>query len=244
MSTIADSLLGTGHAGRILVYGHRGASAEVPENTLEAFQRALDLGVDGIELDVHATLDGVPVVLHDRDLSRTMDVAANIDRLTLAEVEAIVGPRGARIPSLADVVKLVDGRAHLDVEVKQGGIEAPLLAVLAHAPRDRWAISSFDWSVLSRVRKLDANADLWLLTTHVSDAALATIDDLGCSAVAIFAGSYSNDVAARLAQVGVPAVVWTVNDPALVLVMAARGAASICTDDPRAIIAAVRSGAT
>ncbi|MES1168290.1 MAG: glycerophosphodiester phosphodiesterase family protein, partial [Oleiharenicola lentus] len=65
-----------------LIIAHRGASAEKPENTIAAFRRALALEVDGIELDVHVTKDGVPVVFHDAQLRRLTGVRGRLDRQT------------------------------------------------------------------------------------------------------------------------------------------------------------------
>src|SRR3954466_10785832 len=113
-----------------LIYAHRGASAIHPENTLRAFRHALAIGVDGIELDVHATADGIPVVVHDRDVGRTTDGVGYVDEMPLARLESFDAGDGERVPTLAEVLTLVGDAAHLDIEIKGLGIERPVLEVL------------------------------------------------------------------------------------------------------------------
>src|SRR5918995_4154710 len=107
----------------MLIYAHRGVSVNHPENTLRAFQHALAIGVDGIELDVHATADGIPVVIHDRDVARTTDGTGYVDQIPLVRLETFDAGDGERVPTLAEVLALVGDAAHLDVEIKGTGIE-------------------------------------------------------------------------------------------------------------------------
>src|ERR687897_3596137 len=134
-----------------LIYAHRGASAIHPENTLRAFRHALAIGVDGIELDVHATADGIPVVIHDRDVERSTNGTGYVDEMPLARLETFDAGDGERVPTLAEVLALVGDAAHLDVEIKGTGIERAVLGVLAQYAAIRWAISSFAWDTLRTV---------------------------------------------------------------------------------------------
>src|SRR5918995_540256 len=147
----------------MMIYAHRGASAIHPENTLRAFRHALALGVDGIEFDVHATADGIPVVIHDRDVERTTDGAGYVDEMPLARLQTFDAGDGERVPTLAAVLALVGDAVQLDIEIKGLGIERAVLEVLAQYPAVTWAISSFDWNTLRTVRRLDAAAELWPL---------------------------------------------------------------------------------
>ncbi|MGC9358529.1 MAG: glycerophosphodiester phosphodiesterase, partial [Anaerolineae bacterium] len=78
-----------GSHSRPLIFGHRGASRSAPENTLAAFRRAAEMGADGVELDVHLTADGVPVVIHDARVNATTDGSGYIGEMTLAEVKEL-----------------------------------------------------------------------------------------------------------------------------------------------------------
>ena len=152
-----------------LIYAHRGVSAIHPENTLRAFRHALAIGVDGIELDVHATADGIPVVIHDRDIGRTTDGAGYVDEIPLAWLATFDAGDGERVPTLAEVLALVGDAAHLDIEIKGSDVERAVLDVLAHYPIVRWAISSFAWDTLRTVRRLDPVAELWPLAERAGD---------------------------------------------------------------------------
>ena len=101
--------------------GHRGAPRDRTENTLPAFERALELGVDAIELDVHLTRDGIAVVHHDpmpRATARGAKVEVPLGRLDYEEVRTLRFPDGAGIPTLAETVTLVGDRCTLYVEIK------------------------------------------------------------------------------------------------------------------------------
>jgi hypothetical protein len=112
-----------------LFIAHRGASAEAPENTLAAFRRALALGVDGIELDVQVSRDGVPMVFHDATLVRLTGRRGRIGQFTRCELRA--NPvRGEAIPTLAEVLALTRDRAVVQVEIKRGVPVAPVVEAI------------------------------------------------------------------------------------------------------------------
>lgn len=219
------------------IYAHRGVSVNHPENTLRAFRHALAFGVDGIELDVHATADGVPVVIHDRDIRRTTDGVGYVDEMPLARLETFDAGDGEHVPTLAEVLALVGDAAQLDVEIKGAGIERAVLDVLAEYPAVTWAISSFDWNTLRAVRRLDPGAEIWPLAERVGDDLIAIAAELASPAVSLFTGAYTTEVAARLQDAGLRVVVWTVNDPREAQRVADLGAFALCTDDPRRISA-------
>lgn len=220
-----------------LVYAHRGDSAAYPENTLLAFRKAMETGAYGIELDLHATSDGAIVVIHDRSLERTTTGRGYVDEQPLAAVQAADAGAGERVPTFAEVLGLVGDRLHFDLEVKQPGIEAGVLEVLAAYPAVRWAISSFDWAILQRVRVLAPGAELWPLAMHVNQALLDVAAVLGSPCVAIDAGAYTAASARALSDAGLAAMVWTVNQPDEALRVRALGAAALCTDVPGEIAA-------
>src|SRR5919107_3649636 len=174
-----------------LIYAHRGASAIHPENTLRAFRHALALGVDGIELDVHATADGIPVVIHDRDVERTTDGAGYVDEMPLARLQFFDAGDGERVPTLASVLALVGDAARLDIEIKGAGIERAVVDVLAQYPAVTWAISSFAWDTLRTVRQLDPAAEVWPLAERVGDDLLAIAAELASPPVSLFKGAYT-----------------------------------------------------
>lgn len=213
------------------VYAHRGASATHPENSLAAFEEALRLGVQGIELDVRATSDGVPVVIHDGGLQRTFGVDRFIADLTAAELRSIA----PQVPRLDEVVALVGMSCHLNIEIKVSDIEVETLAALEGLEHGRWAISSFDWDVLHRVRQLDRTAELWVLCFAVTAAAVSAVVALGATTIAVEAGSITPGVVRRVGALGRRVMAWTVNSPVHVARLTEWGVTAICTDDPGAI---------
>lgn len=226
---------------RMRIYGHRGASIVEPENTLAAFRVALDMGVDGLEFDVQTSRDCVPVVLHDRALHRTTTGIGNVDECDLRELGAFGAGAGERIPTLDEVLDLVGGRIHLDLEIKQGGIEAETVAVLRRHPVARWSVSSFDWDILARWRTLDAATDLWPLAVDVSPALLDLAARIGASAVALHASATSRASVSALKQAGLDVVVWTVNGIDEARRLQDLGVAGLCTDAPDLIIAGLKN---
>jgi glycerophosphoryl diester phosphodiesterase len=138
-----------------------------PENTLPAFRRAVELGVEMLEVDVQQTKDGQLVVLHDRTVDRTTDGTGDLRDFTLAELRALDAGswfgdafRGERVPTLAEVVSILDDKTSLLFEIKYGsphheGIEARLIEFIRqHRLERRVLIKSFDSAALGRVRAL------------------------------------------------------------------------------------------
>jgi len=158
------------------IFAHRGANAVAPENTLPAFEKALELGVDGIELDVQATADGALVVLHDFRLERTTTGAGPLRTHTLAQLASV--DAGIRcddafsctpIPTLEQVFDLVEDRCIVNVEIKNmdwnGGREAEPLARLIkrRGLKEQVIVSSFNPMSLRKMRQLDPSIALGLL---------------------------------------------------------------------------------
>lgn len=109
------------------IMGHRGAAADEPENTLRSFRRALAVGVAAVELDVQLTKDGRLAVIHDPTLDRTTNGKGRVIDFTLVELQRLDAGRGEPVPSLEEVFDLVQGKAHLVVELKHPEAAGALL---------------------------------------------------------------------------------------------------------------------
>lgn len=226
----------------MLIYAHRGASAEAPENTLEAFKRAINAGADGIEFDVHATADRIPVVIHDRDVSRTTNGQGNVDELTLEEIRQLDAGQGELIPTLHDVLDLTAARLRLYIELKQAGIERQILEMLSGYADAAWLIGSFMPDVLRNVRAADPGAMLWLITDEASDRVFAFAKEINAAALSLRYDKLTPEVVERCRAANLDVAVWTVDDLAEARRMRDLGAVALCTDDPRAIIAGLAEG--
>jgi len=149
------------HKHRILVVAHRGAAGTRPENTLASFRRAIELGADVIELDVHLTADGAAVVIHDDTVDRTTNGHGRVRDMTLAQIKQLdadsrFSPEyaGERVPTLEEVVALTGRRVPLSIELKAPGAEAAAVAAVRNGcPRS--FVSSFSEEFLRRVSVLD-----------------------------------------------------------------------------------------
>ena len=149
------------------LYAHRGASAERPENTLPAFARAVEVGVDALELDVHATRDGHLVVAHDATAQRTCGSPLAWGDLDLAEAQRLdagwgfVGPdgkrpfagRGISVPTFEQVlVEFPDVRVNVDLKGERA-VDLALALVRRLGAEERVTIASFQLRTLTRVRR-------------------------------------------------------------------------------------------
>lgn len=115
---------------RFLVIAHRGASAYEPENTLRSFRRAIELGADMSELDVHLSRDGHLIVMHDASVESTTDGRGLIHHMTLEQLRQLDAGRGERVPTFQEVLDLVRGQHGLYVELKGDGTPGAVVRAL------------------------------------------------------------------------------------------------------------------
>ena len=221
----------------MLIFAHRGTSGHDPENTLRAFRGAIAAGADGIELDVRATVDRVPVIIHDRDVARTTNGHGHVDELSLERVKQLDAGENERIPTLAQVLHLLGGKLRVYVEVKQAGIEREILDVLAGYPETRWVIGSFDLDVLRAVRAASADAELWVIAYYPTDEIFAAAAELGATTLSLDNEAITAESVERCRAAGLDLAIWTVNDVEEARSVRALGAVGICTDYPAEIIA-------
>lgn len=146
-------------ASRPLILGHRGASASAPENTLAAFALAREQGADGIELDVHLSADGWPVVIHDDRVDRTTNGTGYVSRLSVVELQALDASAGQVVPTLDEVFEMLGPGFLYNVEIKASGwrdtgIEAAVAdRVEAYHLANQVLVSSFSALAVRRARR-------------------------------------------------------------------------------------------
>jgi len=241
------------HAPRFLdVHGHRGAAGLAPENTLAAFRKAIALGIDALEMDLHVTRDGAVVVIHDETLDRTTDGRGNIADLTLEEVKrrdagGKFGPafRGERIPTLREVIELVktsgNTRIRLDLEIKFGegqegqpeDFEERVLEVLRQTSFiERVNVISFHHPSLVKMRALEPTIRTGLL----AGGRQPPQDPVGL--VRRYQADYYSPgfrlvtaaAVAALHHAGIPIVPWTINEEAEMRRLMALGIGNLAGD--------------
>jgi len=152
---------------KMLIVGHRGGAGMAPENSLQCIEKGIQTGADMIEIDIHLTKDGELVVCHDQTIDRTTTGTGKIAEMTLSEIRKfhIVDKNGKetdeKIPTLDEVLKLINGRCRLLIEIKRTnnlyqGIEQKLLESIKAHHASQWIIAqSFNDSVLETLHALD-----------------------------------------------------------------------------------------
>ena len=198
----------------------------VRENTLPSFAAALDAGADGIELDVHATADGVVVVHHDPHLAGGREIA----RTPWAELARGAAADGVEVPSLAAVCELVGDRAELCVEIKGAGIEEHVLRVLA-ACEGRHAIHSFDHAAIARLSRREGSPPLGLLFEHLVPDVGALLRSHGARDAWPHHSLVDAALVRAVHEAGGRVIAWTANAPREIARLTALGVDGICTDD-------------
>ncbi|HVE79028.1 MAG TPA: glycerophosphodiester phosphodiesterase [Gemmatimonadaceae bacterium] len=212
---------------------HRGVPRERPENTLPGFMRALEAGAGGIELDVHATADGVVVVHHDpvpRAVTTKSALAGRpIARLSHLELRTFRVEGTTPIPTLAEVLAAVADRATVYVEIKGAGIEARVLDVIA-AAACRCAIHSFDHAQVLRVRRAAPTTPTGALVTERPPSPARLLADLGARDLWPEWPIIDASLVEAVHEGGGRVIAWTVNDAAAARRLAAIAVDGICTD--------------
>jgi glycerophosphoryl diester phosphodiesterase len=238
----------------IQIIAHRGNSSECPENTLTAFASALELGVPAIELDVHLTRDGAVVVIHDESIERTTDGRGRVADMTLQELRRVSAGQPAvfgaafaheRVPTLAEVIDLVRGRAHLLVELKgradgrsDDRVERATVETLRQTGMRDVALLSFDRAALEVCRALAPEIPRGLLAHQPPTAPLlAAARELGCRLVLPEKGLLCRDLVAEARGAGLDVATWIVDDPQELDDLEDLGLAGVGSNRPRALLA-------
>ena len=253
---------------RPIVFGHRGASGECPENTLLSFERALAQGAQVIESDLHRTRDGEVVMLHDADVARTTDGAGDVADLSAAELARLdagfhfAAPdgstpfraRGLRVPTLAEVFARFPG-VRFNLELKRCDPElvgATLALVRKHGREDLTLLAAGSDDAMSLLRRELAHSALGVATGasvgEVIGFVRAAVErreplagPLALQIPAEFAGRplVTPELVAHAHAHGVQIHVWTVNEPAEMVALLALGVDGLMSDFPGRLRAVV-----
>lgn len=163
----------------MLKIGHRGAKGHEPENTFVSFQKALDMQVDGIELDVHLSADSEIIVIHDETIDRTTNGKGFVNTLSLHELKAFRIDGKYEIPTLQEVFDLVNKDCFINIELKNYEATDKVVSLIEKYVTkkgwkyDRFLISSFDWNALQQVAFLNDKIPIGVLTETDLNLALA-----------------------------------------------------------------------
>lgn len=226
---------------RVEISAHRGSSLLAPENTLAAFRQAVADGTDYIEFDVQLTRDGVVVVNHDADLMRLAGDPRVITRSTYAELREVdVGSwfgsefADERLPTLDEVIEVVDGRARLLVEIKSYAADGPRLVaevvetLRAAGMTDSAAIMSLVYDEVREARRLAPE----IPAGFAASASIGRLAKVDAEFLAISVGQATGPQIAQAHRQGKEVWVWTVDDPAMMSRLIDLGVDNIITNTP------------
>jgi glycerophosphoryl diester phosphodiesterase len=249
MATLLEAL----HQQSTMVFGHRGARAYAPMNTIPSFLLALEQGAAGIELDVRMTIDHHLVIMHDSTVDRTTDGHGEVSSLTLRQIKSLDAGRwfdsrfeGVRIPTLTEVFEAIGPTALIDIEIKAEKItrqrieRAVAQTINRYGLRDRVMVTSFNPLVLRRFRKEMPSIMLGFLHTEERPFFLQSGEfafEGDAPEWILVTPRYMEWAKAQ----GLAVTTWTVNDPAKAVELRDLGVNVIITDQPDTILQALEN---
>ena len=242
------------------VIAHRGVSGSYPENTLSAFQAAIDIRAEMVELDISTSKDGIPVTVHDRTVDRTTDFEGDVQSFSLEELKRMeVGAwfseefRGEEFPTLKNSLELMKDKIAVNIEIKteavsdetEGGVVDKALQVVKDLDMTSSVIfSSFDYRVMEQLNVLDPKMAKALLYEASQSDELLPSELVRKHKVDIFNCSYkqlSEEWINDLQKHKIPYFVYTVNEPELMRELIEKGVSGIFTDFPKELIRIVEN---
>ncbi|MDH7447987.1 glycerophosphodiester phosphodiesterase [Aquimarina sp. 2201CG14-23] len=220
------------------IFGHRGAAGLVAENTLESISEALAHNVDGIEIDVHRCKTGELVVIHDETLSRTTNGYGKVSEFTWQELEKLRTQEGYSIPTLIQVLDLIDGRCILNIELKGIGTALPTVELLerqilnSNWNYDDFILSSFDHSQLFQIKAVTLDFKLGVLTEGNISKVLKVSENLRAFSIHPSINKVTKEEVLLAKEQGYKVYVWTVNDQSFIETSKTWNVEGIITDFP------------
>lgn len=202
----------------MLKIGHRGACGYEPENTLLSFKKALELEVDIIELDVHLSKDKKLVVIHDNTLDRTTNGKGYVSDKTFKELKKLKLEKGEKIPSLEEVLDLVNRRAKINIELKEKGTSGLIFKFIELYVKDKkwkyndFLISSFDYDLLLEFSKLTDKVKMSFLIDSVPKNLFKLIETLNFFSINPSFEIINKSLVDNIHNHNMKVFVWTVND--------------------------------
>lgn len=222
----------------MLNIGHRGAMGHAPENTLLSIRKAIELGADWVEIDVHFVA-GKLLVFHDDTLDRTTDGTGPLGNLSFSELRRLDAGEGERIPTLCEVIETTAGKVGLNIELKGKGTAAPvveLLASLTEQHRDTLLLSSFKEIELENVSELDSAIKLGVLVGRRAkesfEKSLSLAKRINAYSIHLNVREITGPIVHRAHQAALRVYVYTVNQNNDVQRMKRLGVDGVFTDFP------------
>jgi len=225
----------------LLTIGHRGAMGHETENTLASIQKALDLNVDMIEIDVFKITSGEIVVFHDEKIDRLTNGSGDIESLDLESLKNLTVEGNHKIPLLSEVLDVINHKVPLNIELKGAGTSEGVIDIInSYMENKGWTlddflISSFNWEELKNMRLINKNIKIAVLTESNPLDAIAIAKDIKAVAVNPNYLSLTKENISEIKSQGFKIFTWTVNDAEQISKLRELGVDGIFTNYPERV---------
>ncbi|MBA9073717.1 glycerophosphoryl diester phosphodiesterase [Flavobacterium gossypii] len=203
---------------KTLNIGHRGAKGHEPENTLPSFQKALDLNVDGIELDVHVCKTGELIVIHDFTVDRTTNGSGTVSELTLSEIKALRINGHIEVPTLEEVLELVGKKCLINIELKGRHTAKPVSHLIEKYILEKeykyedFIVSSFQREELEMMYLINPKVHLGVLSQASVTQALEWATAFSAKAIHPHFSLLTEENVQKTQEQGFKIYTWTINE--------------------------------
>ena len=225
----------------IEVIGHRGAAGLEPENTLRSVRRAIELGVDRVEVDVRVSRDGRLVIMHDETVDRTTNGHGYVRELTLNELRSLDAGMGEKIPTLEEILEFTMGKAKLEIELKVPEATEPTIQLIEELNAENDVILiSFIHELLDRVFDLNPNIKTGALFFDVPKDILRIALKVHASSIHVYYRNVNSELVREAHKSGLEVAVWNPNRIEEMREMIGLGVDAIGSDRPDILIHLLR----
>ena len=225
----------------IEVIGHRGAAGLEPENTLRSVRRAIELGVDRVEIDVRISRDGRLVIMHDETVDRTTNGHGYVSELTFDDLRSLDAGMGEKIPTLDEILKFTMGKAKLEIELKVPEATEPTIQLIEELNAEKDVIIiSFIHELLERVHDLNPNIKTGALFFEVPKDILQRALKVHASSIHVYYRNVNSELVKEAHRSGLEVAVWNPNRIEEMREMIDLGVDAIGSDRPDILIQLLR----
>ena len=230
----------------ISVIAHRGYSGKYPENTLLSFEKAIEIGADYIELDVHRTADGKIIVIHDAWTARVAEISINVESANWEQIQKVNLRMDQKIPLLEEVFTLCKGKIGVQIEIKQPGLAKDVYdLIMKQGMKKEVFISSFKHSNLSAMKAIDNEIPIatlepsmkgWFSALFSQSAFIQNAKKYNADAIHPFYRMISKRLMKWAKENNIKINAWTVDSPHIWEKLIEKGVSGIITNQPENLI--------
>lgn len=216
----------------MLKIAHRGAKGYAPENTLIAFEKAIAMHSDGVELDVQLSKDHIPVVIHDETVDRTTTATGFVHDYTATQLHEL------EIPSLKHVFDLVNRRCFINIEIKNNAAAQSVVHLIEeYVEQHHWKysdflVSSFNWNELSEITAANCNIPIGVITHNDIEASFLFAKKINAFSIHPFFELLDHQIVASIQEHSFKVFPWTINTTEAISLLHSFGVDGIISDFP------------